>query len=230
MLKALDPSGAGYTSNVINAINFAITNKATFGIDVMNLSLGHPDLRTGRPRSAGRRRRARRHCRHRRCGLCRQLRGDPVTREVGYAGITSPGNAPDAITVGALETFQTVTRRDDRVAWYSSRGPSWYDGYQKPDVVAPGSHLASDVSAGCALIKQYPKGDIATSGTCNLMRLSGTSMSAAGCQRSRGDDARSEPRQAPRRRAHAEHRQGDSSAHGLGRARVRLLDAGSRAR
>ena len=86
--------------------------------------------------------------------------GDPVTHEVGYAGITSPGNAPDAITVGAVETLQTVTRRDDQVAWYSSRGPSWYDGYQKPDVVAPGSHLASNVSSGSALIKQYPKGVI----------------------------------------------------------------------
>jgi serine protease AprX len=42
VLKALDQAGVGYTSNVINAINFAVDNKVAFGIDVMNLSLGHP--------------------------------------------------------------------------------------------------------------------------------------------------------------------------------------------
>ena len=41
-LRVLDATGAGYTSTVIQAIEFAIANKATLGIDVLNLSLGHP--------------------------------------------------------------------------------------------------------------------------------------------------------------------------------------------
>jgi serine protease AprX len=41
-LRALDAQGVGYTSTVINAINFAIANKAALKIDVLNLSLGHP--------------------------------------------------------------------------------------------------------------------------------------------------------------------------------------------
>src|SRR5439155_7855736 len=39
-LRALDATGAGYTSNVINAINFAVANKAALKIDVINLTLG----------------------------------------------------------------------------------------------------------------------------------------------------------------------------------------------
>src|SRR5215510_5759686 len=41
-LKVLDDSGAGYTSNVIAAIDFCITNKYKLKIDIINLSLGHP--------------------------------------------------------------------------------------------------------------------------------------------------------------------------------------------
>mgnify|MGYP003351707175 FL=1 len=41
-LKVLDATGAGYTSDVIAAVDFARTNKAALGIDVINLSLGHP--------------------------------------------------------------------------------------------------------------------------------------------------------------------------------------------
>src|SRR5690349_8684247 len=41
-LKVLDANGQGKTSDVIKAIEFAIANKATFGIDIINLSLGHP--------------------------------------------------------------------------------------------------------------------------------------------------------------------------------------------
>jgi len=41
-LRVLDGLGAGKTSNVINALAFATANKAALGIDVINLSLGHP--------------------------------------------------------------------------------------------------------------------------------------------------------------------------------------------
>src|SRR4029079_13088403 len=42
VLKVLDESGAGLTSNVIDAINFSIKYKKALGIDIINLSLGHP--------------------------------------------------------------------------------------------------------------------------------------------------------------------------------------------
>ena len=45
---------------------------------------------------------------------------NPMTGEVGYAGVTSPGIAPSAITVGAVDTAGTTPHSDDTVAPYSS--------------------------------------------------------------------------------------------------------------
>ena len=41
-LKVLDQNGAGNTSDVISAIEFVTANKDQLGVDVINLSLGHP--------------------------------------------------------------------------------------------------------------------------------------------------------------------------------------------
>ena len=60
--------------------------------------------------------------------------GSPV-----LGGITSPGNSPIAITVGALDTHGTLDPSDDTVAPFSSRGPARYEIVVKPDVVAPGT-------------------------------------------------------------------------------------------
>ena len=76
---------------------------------------------------------------------------NPNTGLAGYGGIASPGNAPSAITVGAANTNSTVDRSDDRLAPYSSRGPSWYDGIAKPDVLAPGQGLVSSDASGSTL-------------------------------------------------------------------------------
>ncbi len=103
--------------------------------------------------------------------------GDPVTHVPGYAGITSPGNAPNALTIGAIDTNDSNSRGDDVVAWYSSRGPTWYDGFQKPDLVAPGSKLVSNASTTSTLYKTYP-GGVVTTFDKPFLRLSGTSMSA----------------------------------------------------
>ena len=136
--KVLDGTGAGYTSNVIQAIDFIITNQKILNINIINLSLGHP--------------------------IFESAATDPLVAEVnkavqagiivvvaagnygknqstglpGYGGITSPGNAPSAITVGAVDIHATVGRGDDTVPVYSSRGPTWYDAYAKPDLAAPG--------------------------------------------------------------------------------------------
>ncbi len=43
-LKVLDHNGAGNTSDVISAIEFVTANKDQLGVDIINLSLGHPIL------------------------------------------------------------------------------------------------------------------------------------------------------------------------------------------
>lgn len=58
--------------------------------------------------------------------------------DAGPGSIGAPGNAPEAITVGA-------TDREDQIAYFSGRGPSFYPGEQKPELSAPGLNVYSSV-------------------------------------------------------------------------------------
>ena len=180
-LKVLDKNGVGRTSDVISAIEYAITNRTRLGIDVINLSLGHPVwepaasdplvLAVEKAVAAG--------------IVVVASAGnngtDPATGQVAYAGISSPGNAPSALTVGAVDTGGTDTRLDDVVASFSSRGPTWYDGQVKPDLVAPGRRQIEAVPADSTLfslvtIKPLCSGVVES--RC-YVGLSGTSMATA---------------------------------------------------
>jgi serine protease AprX len=174
-LKVLDRNGAGYTSDVIRALEFVIANKDRFNIRVVNLSLGHPIYESAATDPL-----VRAVERASRAGLIVVTAAgnngtNRVTGQTGYAGIASPGNAPSAITVGSATTNGTATRSDDRVSPFSSRGPSWYDGIAKPDVVAPGDRLISNTTLSSNLASAYPS-LLVTSGTSTYIRLSGSSM------------------------------------------------------
>jgi len=174
-LKVLDSKGTGKTADVINAIEFAIANKSRFGINVINLSLGHPIYESAATDPLV-------------LAVETAVRGgivvvvaagnygyNPVTGQTGYAGIASPGNSPSAITVGAGVSNNTATRTDDRLADYSSRGPTWYDGLAKPDILAPGQELVSTDAVGSTLDVTYPS-LVLNAGSVKFLRLSGSSM------------------------------------------------------
>ena len=179
IFKVLDKTGVGKTSDVIRAIEFVVANRASLDVQVINLSLGHPIFAPAaddplvraveRATAAGLVVVAS-------AGNFGQKQTDGA---VGYAGITSPGNAPSAITVGAAMTKDTVSRLDDEVAPYSSRGPTWYDARVKPDVVAPGHRLASDTNLSSYLynVLDGNRGE-SVSGE-PLLLLSGSSMATA---------------------------------------------------
>ncbi len=174
-VKVLDANGAGQTSHAVKAVEFLTKNRAALNIHVINLSLGHPILEPAATdplvqavekavaaglvvvTSAG------------------NYGQNPTTGASGYAGITSPGNAPSAITAGSLDVAGTADRRDDSASVFSSRGPTWYDGFAKPDVLAPGHGLFSTSAAGSTLSKSASMQS--TSG--DAVRLYGTSMAAA---------------------------------------------------
>jgi len=174
-LKVLDRRGTGKTSDVINALDFAVANKTRYGIKVINLSLGHPIYESAATdplvlevEAAVR------------AGIVVVVAAgnygtNPTTGQTGYGGIASPGNAPSAITVGAAITNNTVSRSDDRLASYSSRGPAWYDGIAKPDILAPGQALVSNDAIGSTLEQDYPS-LVLKSGSTKYLRLSGSSM------------------------------------------------------
>jgi serine protease AprX len=177
-LKVLDKNGQGKTTDVIKAIEYVVANRARMNVHIINLSLGHPIFAAAKDDPLVQAVEA-----ASRAGLivvtsAGNFGQNPMTGVTGYAGIASPGNAPSAITVGAAMTQNTVTRGDDLVAPYSSRGPAWYDGFVKPDVVAPGHHLASDASVGSSLYNQLVKSRRTTQSGQVLLELSGTSMAA----------------------------------------------------
>ena len=136
-LKVLNSHGDGRASDLIAAISWAIAHRQQYNIRVMNISV-EGDVTT-------------------------PAAYDPVDRAVdaawksgivvvcaagnegafGEGGVLSPGNDPYAITVGAADTQQSADPGDDAVCSYSSIGPTQFDEYAKPDLVAPGNHIVS---------------------------------------------------------------------------------------
>jgi serine protease AprX len=176
-IRVLGADGSGLTSDVIAGIDWAIAQKEQYNIRVINLSLGHPVMEPSATDP-----------------LCEAVErasqaGIVVVAAAGNAGVTddgrrilggimSPGNSPYAITVGSLNTMGTVTRSDDALTTYSSRGPTRFDFAVKPDVAAPGNKIVSLEASGSHLASTYTYLHRAGSGSNAYMQLSGTSMAA----------------------------------------------------
>jgi serine protease AprX len=176
-VRVLGDDGSGLASDVLEAIDWAIDHKKQYNIGVINLSLGTPVVQSYRDDP-----------------LCQAVEravaagivvvaaaGNAGTNDQGqmvYGGITSPGNDPFALTVGALNTHGTPQRSDDTLASYSSRGPTAIDLNIKPDVVAPGNRIVSSEASGSYLVTTYPELHVMGNGPNAYMRLSGTSMAA----------------------------------------------------
>ena len=178
-LRVLKNDGQGQTSDVIAALQFAVANRAALGIDIINMSLGHPSFESAKTDPLVRAVEA-----ASRAGIIVVVSAgnvgvNPDTNRIGYGGILVPGNAPSAFTVASAKTQGTVNPNDDLIANYSSRGPTWIDGYGKPDFAAPGQNLVAPAAPGSYLATQYPSllvKDIW--GKKSYIALSGTSMAA----------------------------------------------------
>src|SRR5262249_8284951 len=155
-VKVLDATGAGLTSDVIAALQFLVENRGSLGVNIINLSLGHPIFESAESDPL-----VRAVERAVAAGIVVVVAAgnkgiDPATGLPGYGGIQSPGNAPGALTVGSVNMNDTTSRVDDVVNNYSSRGPTRFDGYVKPDVVAPGYRLIAPAAPGAGLANKYP--------------------------------------------------------------------------
>jgi serine protease AprX len=182
-LRVLDANGSGTDSQVIAAIGQAISLKSKYNIKVINLSLGR--------------------------GVFESYKLDPLCQAVerawksgivvvvaagnngrylptaGYATVTSPGNDPYALTVGAMKPMGTPERADDLIASYSSKGPTLIDHVVKPDLVAPGNLLVSTETSNTTLFNTEPANRVPysayiyggpSSASKFYFELSGTSM------------------------------------------------------
>ena len=180
-LKVLDSNGAGYISDVIAAIDYAVSLKDAHNIRVINLSVGagvYESYDTDPLALAARRAVD--------AGIVVVAASGNFGRnadgESQYGGITSPGNAPWVLTVGASNHRGTAARDDDDVAVFSSRGPSWIDFSAKPDIVAPGVGIESLAEPWTTLYTRFSAYLLPGSGQwfwySPYLSLSGTSMAA----------------------------------------------------
>jgi len=178
-LKALDNRGNGTISNIIAAIDYAVTNRATYNIRVINLSIGAGVYQsfTTDPLTVACRRAAD-------LGMVVVAAAGNLGRNAdgspGYRRITAPGNAPWVLTIGASSHMGTVGRNDDTIAGFSSRGPTHVDRFAKPDLVAPGVGIESLSDAASYMYSS--KSQYLLPGTVQVsylpyLSLSGTSMS-----------------------------------------------------
>jgi subtilisin family serine protease len=167
-VQVLDEEGKGTYSQVIAGIQWVVEHKDEYNIRVMNLSLSAPvrshywddPLNQAVMRAWG--------------------AGIVVVVAAGNSGpdpmsIGVPGNVPYAITVGALtDAYTPGDWSDDYIPPFSAAGPT-FEGFVKPDLVAPGGHVVGLMSDKCKLAKDHPDYKIDK----DYYKLSDTSMSAA---------------------------------------------------
>lgn len=163
-VKVLDGAGSGNMSNVVKGVQWCIENKERLGIKVISLSLGAPsNLKQD----------------HDIVAQAVQAALDNGLVPVVAAGnsgpfihtIGSPACAQEVLTVGAYDDKNTAGHGDDTMAFFSSRGPTTVDRFEKPDIAAPGVNMVSHRS---------PKSQIDYANVTHLgdyyVLLSGTSM------------------------------------------------------
>src|SRR4051794_15994613 len=147
-LKISGADGATDVTLVLEALEWLKDFASTYNIRVVNLSLGFAssqsygvdplDYAVERLWSAG----------------------ITVITAAGNGGnapgtVLVPGNDPFVITVGSSNDRTTVNNNDDKLATFSSSGPT-VDGVAKPDLLAPGRSIVSSRSPGSTVDQANP--------------------------------------------------------------------------
>ena len=148
-VKVAGADGSTDVSVVIAALQWVVSHRDQFHIRVLNLSFGTDsiqpyaldplDAAVERAWAAG-----------------ITVIVSAGNRGPGLGTIAKPGDDPYVITVGAADLNQTPERWDDEVASFSSRGPT-QDGFEKPDLVAPGTTIVATRDMGSAVDQLHPE-------------------------------------------------------------------------
>jgi serine protease AprX len=166
-IKASDDQGNSTVLDVIYALQFAVDHQSDYNIRVVNMSLDSttPQSYTTDPLDAA--------------SESAWMHGIVVVAAAGNRGTASdavqyaPANDPYVITVGAVDEQGQTNPANDVIASWSSQGTT-QDGFQKPDVYAPGAHIVSVLAPNSAFQSLCP--------TCIIggayIKTGGTSMAA----------------------------------------------------
>ncbi len=167
-IKVAGADGTTHLGTLISGLEWAADHQSTYGIKVLNISLGFKPSQST---------------------VINPLdqaveavwnSGIAVVASAGNAGpfngtILSPGDDPLVITAGALDDRATASITDDEMNDFSSVGPTSPDGWVKPDLVTSGRSVVSLAAPGSTIYDNYPS---ARTGPANFVG-SGTSFSAA---------------------------------------------------
>ncbi|MFC3121696.1 S8 family peptidase [Agaribacter flavus] len=169
-IKAFDEQGRASYSDILRAVDYVIENKDAHNIRVLNLSFSAPPSSYYWDDPLNK-------------ALMKAWReGITVVAAAGNSGpdamtIGVPGNTPYVITVGAITDNKTPYNfNDDYVTSFSSAGPT-YEGFVKPELVAPGGHILGVMDKQSLLRKTYSIFD--TNKKHDYFALSGSSQSTA---------------------------------------------------
>lgn len=167
-IRAFDTEGKATYADVIRGIDWALQVKDQINLRVLNLSFG------GKQRSY-----------YWEDPLNQAVmkawqEGIVVVASAGNSGpdpmtIGVPGNVPYIITVGAMtDNYTEFVTGDDKIASFSAAGPT-PAGFVKPDLVAPGGHVAGLMSFDTQIATKHPEYHDGGS----YFEMSGTSQAAA---------------------------------------------------
>ena len=167
-VKVAGADGTTHLGTLISGLQWVVDNQQTYGIKVVNISLGYKPSQSTVNNPLDQAVEATWNA------------GIAVVVSAGNAGpfngtIMAPGDDPLVITVGALDDMATASPADDEMTDFSSVGPTSPDGWVKPDIVASGRSVVSLAAPGSTIYNNNPSGRV---GSANFVG-SGTSFSAA---------------------------------------------------
>jgi len=155
------PSSFGLNGNspeLVAAIEQAVAD----GMDVINLSLQEAEIEPSRDLVALALDKAAR------AGVVPVVAAGNSFDELGNGSVGSPASAPRAITAGAVTTSRGST--PNRIASFSSAGPTQLSLRLKPDVSAPGVNILSSVPDGWELLSGTSMASPMVAGAAALLR------------------------------------------------------------
>jgi serine protease AprX len=169
IVRAFDGQGGGRYVDVIAGLNWIIANQHKYNIRIVNISFGSDpeSYYWDDPLDQA--------------VMAAWQAGIVVVAAAGNSGpgpmtIGVPGNVPYVITVGALtDNYTPYDPSDDRLASFSSTGPT-FEGFVKPEIVAPGGHMAGSMSSSSYLANIDPN---SMSVGEQMFTMSGTSQATA---------------------------------------------------
>lgn len=167
-IKAFDAEGKATYADVIRGIDWALQVKDKINLRVLNMSFSGParSYYWEDPLNQA--------------VMKAWQAGIVVIASAGNSGPTPmtvgvPGNVPYIITVGAMtDNYTESDSSDDKLATFSAAGPT-FEGFVKPEIVAPGGHLPGLMAFDTQIAQEHP--EFYDGG--RYFEMSGTSQAAA---------------------------------------------------